>query len=206
VLSWSPRSDLMERGYQGKTVRLWPSDRTPPQQSEPTRAEWEVISAWCVRYHAEQLLWARGGVEDDPRSLFDGMIGSLIIVYQKHKNSPFKRVRFETQETYTKRLHALTAAIGKVRVTHVTFDDITNWQNEFADPGDGGKPMKARGRQSHFSIEAGVSVRGARAAKVGRLSRRKRHLQQDARSKDDEGQQQAPEGIHDRVAMPAVAA
>jgi hypothetical protein len=29
-------------------------------------------------------------------------------------------------------------------VTHVTFDDITNWQNEFADPGDGGKPMKAR--------------------------------------------------------------
>jgi hypothetical protein len=144
VLSWSPRSDLMEPGYQGKTVRLWPSDRTPPQQSEPTRAEWEVISAWCVRYHAEQLLWARGGVEDDPRSLFDGMIGSLIIVYQKHKNSPFKRVRFETQETYTKRLHALTAAIGKVRVTHVTFDDITNWQNEFADPGDGGEPMKAR--------------------------------------------------------------
>jgi hypothetical protein len=85
VLSWSPRSDLMERGYQGKTVRLWPSDRVPPQQSEPTRAEWEVISAWCVRYHAEQLLWARGGVEDDPRSLFDGMIGSLIIVASRHR-------------------------------------------------------------------------------------------------------------------------
>jgi hypothetical protein len=47
----------------------------------PTRAEWEVISAWCVRYHAEQLLWARGGVEDDAKSLFDGTIGSVIEIY-----------------------------------------------------------------------------------------------------------------------------
>jgi hypothetical protein len=144
VLSWSPRSDLMERGYQGKTVRLWPSDRTPPQQSEPTPAEWEVISAWCVRYHAEQLLWARGGVERDPNSLFDGTINGLCEVYQKHRRSPFQKVRHDSQKQYAGHIAGIKAAIGKVRVKHVTFEDISDWQEQFADDGEGGKPMKAR--------------------------------------------------------------
>jgi hypothetical protein len=144
VLMWSPRSDLIKRGYQGKTKRLWPSDRTPPQQSEPTRAEWEIISAWCVRYHAEQLLWVRGGVEDDPKSLFDGTIGSLIDIYQKHKKSPFKRLRYETSVQYAGGLAALKAAIGKVQVAHVSFEDVTDWQEKFADDGDGSKPKRAR--------------------------------------------------------------
>jgi hypothetical protein len=144
VLSWSPRSDLMELGYQGKTVRLWPSDTTPPQQTEPTRPEWEVISAWCVRYHAEQLLWARGGIKDDPKSLFDGTIGSLVEIYQKLEESPFRAVRFQTQQTYASSLGALKATIGKVRVAHVSFNDIAGWKKEFATNESGGKPMKGR--------------------------------------------------------------
>jgi hypothetical protein len=144
VLSWSPRSDLMERGYQGKAVKLWPSDRVSPRQSEPTRTEWEVISAWCVRYHAEQLLWARGGVDDDPKSQFDGTVGSLIEIFQKHRKSPFNKVRYYSQLTYAHQLRALKAAIGKVRVRYISFDDISNWQEEFADDDDGGKQVKSR--------------------------------------------------------------
>jgi hypothetical protein len=147
VLSWSPRSDLTERGYQGKTVKLWPSDRVPPHQSEPTRAEWEVISAWCVRYHAEQLLWARGGVEDDPKSLFDGTIGSLIQIYQKHRKSPFKKLRYQTHMRYANYLATLKSAIGKVRVSHITFEDITDWHDQFADDGEGGPPQTSRAAQ-----------------------------------------------------------
>jgi hypothetical protein len=144
VLSWSPRSDLTERGYQGKTVRLWPSSSVPPQQGEPTRAEWEVISAWCVRYQAEQLLWARGGVKDDPQSIFDGTIASLIEIYQTHKRSPFRKLRYEAHRTYALRLQALKIAVGKVRVKNVTFEKVSDWQEEFSLDGDGGKPMKAR--------------------------------------------------------------
>lgn len=143
AMYWSPRSDIMKRGYQGKTVRLWPSDRTPPQQSEPSRAEWEVISAWCIRYHAEQLLWARGGAED-PLSVFDGTIIGLLNVYQTHKKSPIKKLRYDSLKQYAGCLASLNAAIGRVRVKHITFDDISDWQDEFADNGDGGKPMKAR--------------------------------------------------------------
>lgn len=144
ILSWSPRSDLTARGYAGKTVRLWPGDSVPLQQSEPSRAEWEIISAWCVRYHAEQLLWARGGVEDDPKSLFDGTIGSLIEIYQKYRKSPFVRLRYNTQIKQALVLTALKAAVGKVRVAHVTFEDLTDWQDRFSDPGDGGRPLRTR--------------------------------------------------------------
>jgi hypothetical protein len=143
-MSWSPRSDLTARGYTGKTVKLWPRESVPPQQSEPTRAQWEVICAWCVRYHAEQLLWARGGVDNDPKSQFDGTVGSLIEIFQKHKRSPFKAVRYSSQITYAHQLGTLKAAIGKVRVKHISFDDISNWQEEFADNGDGSKPVKSR--------------------------------------------------------------
>jgi hypothetical protein len=97
-----------------------------------------------VRYHAEQLLWARGGVENDPKSLFDGTIGSLIEIYQKHKKSPFNTMRYKSQLNYTSYLRTIKAAIGKVRVAHISFDDLTSWQDEFADPGDGGRLMKSR--------------------------------------------------------------
>jgi hypothetical protein len=154
VVSWSPRSDLTARGYQGKTVRLWPGDSVPLQQSEPTRAEWEVISAWCVRYNAEQLKWACGGVEDDPQSLFDGTIAGLVRVYEKHKKSPLKKLRYEASMTYDGRLRTLAEAIGKVRVTSITFDNLSDWQDEFARDEDGGKPKKSRAAALIWQLKA----------------------------------------------------
>src|SRR5713101_3930684 len=135
---WAPRSDLMKRGYPGKMVRLH-----APKETPPTRQEWETISAWCARYNAEQLLWAHGGDESDPNSLFDGTIGALIEVYQKHKNSPFQELRHDSQKQYTGALATLKAVIGGVRVKHITFTDIAGWQNRLAVNPDG-KPMKAR--------------------------------------------------------------
>ena len=86
----------------------------------------------------------RPGDEGDPKSLFDGTASSLIEIYQKHKKSPFNKVRYSTQIAYTDNLRALKASIGNVRIKHISFDDISNWQDEFADDGEGGKPMKGR--------------------------------------------------------------
>jgi hypothetical protein len=144
VLSWGPRSDLTARGYEGKTLRLWPSDSKPPQQMEPTRAEWEAISAWCHRYNAEQLKWAHGGDNTDPKSLFDGTIASLITIYETLETSRFKELRYATQQKQALVLNALKAEVGKVRVTSVTFIDLIKWQDEFAVDPDGGKPLKTR--------------------------------------------------------------
>jgi hypothetical protein len=133
---WAPRSDLRKRGYQGQMARLW-----GPKLGEPSRAEWEAVSAWCHRHNAEQLLWARGGEDGDPKSVFDGTIARLIKVYQTHPKSPYQKLRHDSQIQYTSALIALERAIGKVRVKHITFDDISDWQDRLA--GDG-RPMKAR--------------------------------------------------------------
>jgi hypothetical protein len=136
---WYPRSDIKKRGYQGRQGRLW-----GPHRREPTRAEWETISAWCHRHDTEQKLWARGGAEGDAKSLFDGTISGLIAVYQKHPKSPYQKLRHGSQKQYASALASLNDAIGKVRVKHITFEDISDWQDRLADDGNGGKPMKAR--------------------------------------------------------------
>lgn len=90
------------------------------------------------------MLWARGGVESDPNSLFDGTISGLLTVYEKHTESPFNRLRFATQSKQALVLTALRNEVGKVRVAHITFNDITSWQREFAVNPDGGEPLKTR--------------------------------------------------------------
>src|SRR5208337_1577553 len=70
--------------------------------------------------------------------------GSVIEIYQKHPKSPFGKLRYKSSLSCAANLRALKAAIGKVRVKHIAFDDIASWQDEFADDDGGGKPHKYR--------------------------------------------------------------
>lgn len=137
VLSWSPRSDLLKRGYPGRAVKLWPTGLTPLRQPEPTPDEWETVSAKCVQLYEKQSAWARDGDENNPASLFNGTIGSLIEVYQRHKKSPFKGLRPQTRARYAISLRTIKGMYGRVRVETVTFDDISRWQDEFGIDDDG---------------------------------------------------------------------
>ena len=99
---------------------------------EPSPEEWEGISAWCVRYQAEMLLWANGGAETDPASIFDGTIKSLSRFYQTDKDSPFKTLRYKSRLRYANRLEIIETALGSVRVLSITFRDLKRWYEEFA--------------------------------------------------------------------------
>jgi hypothetical protein len=145
LLMWSPRSDLVERGYHKTTYRLWPPSTVSPHPTEPSSEEWEGISAWCVRYQAEMLLWANGGVENDPASIFDGTIKSLSELYQTHE-SKFKTLRYQVQVDYARRLRVIEETIGGVRINRITFIDLKRWFKEFEEPHDGGRPKKATAR------------------------------------------------------------
>jgi hypothetical protein len=94
------KTALVARGYQKTTVRLWPPSTATPHPTEPSAEEWEGISAWCVRYPAEMLLWANGGVDAGPASVFDGTIKSLSKLYQADPDSPFQNLRHETKQRY----------------------------------------------------------------------------------------------------------
>src|SRR5262245_28548635 len=92
-LRWLPRSDLVERGYPKTTYRLWSSTALTP--SEPTREEWEEISARCERLQSEMLRSVSGGDKADTKFVFDGMIKSLSRLYQTHEESKFKTLRYQ---------------------------------------------------------------------------------------------------------------
>lgn len=140
LLMWSPRSDLVAKGYPKTTYRLWPPSGTSPHPAEPSPEEWEGISAWCVRYQAEMLLWANGGAETDPASIFDGTIKSLSRFYQTDTDSPFKSVRYRSRLRYVNRLKVIETALGDVCVLNITFRDLKRWFDEFAAPDVPGGP------------------------------------------------------------------
>jgi integrase len=134
LLMWSPRSDLVERGYPSTTRRLWPSSTVSQHPPEPTLEEWEAISAWCVRYQAEMLLWTKGDTQFDPGLIFDGTVGSLIKLYQTDPDSEFQNLRYKTHLSYASKLRALDAAVGGVRVSDITFRSFKRWYDEFSTP------------------------------------------------------------------------
>lgn len=96
------------------------------------------------------LLWANGGVQDDPKSVFDGTIGSLIKIYETHKRSPFKTLRYKTHLSYASSLRALAAAVGEESVTNLTFEDLLDWQDQFALDANAVRKGRAAGLMGHL--------------------------------------------------------
>jgi hypothetical protein len=143
---WLPRSDLVLRGYPKTTQRLWPRSSTALTPPEPTREEWEEISAACERHQFEMLRWSSGSEKADPRSVFDGTIKSLIRLYQTHDKSKFKKLRYQVQIDYARRMRVIEETIGEVRIARITFLDLMRWYEEFEAPHDGGRPKKATAR------------------------------------------------------------
>jgi hypothetical protein len=152
LLMWSPRSDLVARGYPKTTFRLWPPSAANPHPPEPTPAEWEAVSAWCVRYQAELLLWANGGVATDPNSIFDGTIGSLSKLYQTDPDSGFKNLRHKTSLSYASKLRAIEIAIGSIQVRAITFRDFKRWYDQFAAPDSDGEPERKSRAHSFMTM------------------------------------------------------
>jgi len=136
------------RGLYPKTTRrLWPPSGANPTPPEPTREEWEEISARCERHQVEMLRSTRIPIErTDPKFIFDGTIKSLSRLYQTHDKSKFKKLRYQVQVDYARRLRVIEETIGEVRVPLITFLDLMRWYEEFAAPHDGGRPKKATAR------------------------------------------------------------
>lgn len=133
-LLWSPRSDLVGRGFPKTTRRLWPPSGMNPLPREPTHDDWEVISGWCEKYQAEMLLWSNGGAKTDQQPLFDGTIKSLSTLYQTDPDFPFKGLRYRSRQRYAQRLSVIEEVLGSIRVTSISFRNVKRWYEEFAAP------------------------------------------------------------------------
>jgi hypothetical protein len=153
---WIASQDAVKRGYQVKTVRLWPLSGEIADC--PTVDEWLALASRCASLQAEMLTWVNGGVITDSRSIFDGTFGSLIRLYQLDIDSPYRELRYRTALTYSSYLASLTAMVGTRRLSDLTFRDFKRWHEGFRLPAQGSnkeRPARAHGLMTMVRIVIG---------------------------------------------------
>lgn len=167
ILKWVARKDISQRGYPLKERRLWPPSAGPGAgAAEPTHAQWLAISSQCETLQGEMLAWGRGDPkgEWDPRSDYDGTVRSLIRIYQRDPDSPYKQLRYRTRLRYDSMLRTLEHAIGDAIIPSLIFRDFKRWYEGFAKPKTAeGQPRKARAHACmqfvRLTIKFGVLLR-----------------------------------------------
>ncbi len=116
---WVARADAIKAGWALKTVNL--SDTRPEQ-----------IPARCQRLWLEMLAFLNYG--ERPRG-YDGTLGSLLDLYQRHHDSSFHKLKPSSRHPYETYLHKLAAAYGARRVAQITGLDLLRWHETIRAPG-----------------------------------------------------------------------
>jgi hypothetical protein len=116
---WCAPATAIAAGWALKTVNL--SD-TPLEQ----------ISQRCQRLWLEMLDFLSSG--DRPRG-YDGTLGSLLDLYQRHPDSSFQKLKHSSRHPYEIYAHKLAAAYGARRVANITGLDLLRWHEAIRAPG-----------------------------------------------------------------------
>lgn len=119
--------------YPQKTVRL--KDQTPEGD--------EARAFQCQQLHMELQLWlaGKGGKQEFRKADFDGTVSSLIRFYREHPQSPYHKLKYNTQKIYDQHLDLLRDVVGKRRLSTLTGVDFLSWYDKFATDDDGQRTL-----------------------------------------------------------------
>lgn len=120
---WQARTDLVKRGYQPKSARLWAGQ-------EPSEIDRALISDECNRLQSEMLVWGRGGVPT-VLGVFDGSLKSLIACYLNDPDSNYHNLRFATRNNYDARCRRLEHAHGTELISTIKARQLLRWHEEW---------------------------------------------------------------------------
>lgn len=123
---WAARTDLIVRGYEIKSVRLWLG-------CVPMPVEVGYIQDQCRRLQDEMLIWGRGGIRVLPT--FDGGLASLIDCYQTDADSGYQVLRYRTRENYNCLCRRLAKEHGLEPVRDIDARMLKNWHREWSATG-----------------------------------------------------------------------
>lgn len=134
---WQCRTDLAQRGFEPKTVRL--GHFTEP----PTRIEEMWIQDKCNALQAEMLVWGRGGLPQVSR--YDGTLASLIQCYATDKDSPIHKLRYASRRHYARLFDMLenvewehdgiTRRAGDTLIKDIKARTLLRWHEIWMDQG-----------------------------------------------------------------------
>jgi hypothetical protein len=89
---WQCRTDMVAKGFQIKSVKLWSG------AGEPSKEEWDLIADRCNELQQEMLVFSRGGLpEVGP---FDGTLRSLMRAYKTDPDSQYRKIRYNSRVHY----------------------------------------------------------------------------------------------------------
>ena len=131
---WQCRTDLVERGFVPKSVRLWSG---APDTLRDFDRDWIVQE--CNRLQSEMLIWGRGGpvLVDQP---FDGTLKGLIYCYQTDKDSPYRKLRPKSRYHYDKVCSLVERDYGDTEIAEISARMLLRWHERW---GAGGKVTAA---------------------------------------------------------------
>ena len=129
--------------YPLKTQRLW-------HGAEPSDDEMAVIAADCRRLYAEARAWAAGTKGAKPQ--FDGTLGSLIRLYQSDPDSPYREIKYTTQQTYNGWLTLLNRAGAHRRLDKLNGQDFRELYRTLKRPKVAGGPERVRRASSAIQM------------------------------------------------------
>lgn len=119
---WQARTDLKQRGFLPKYVRLWIG-------VQPTDIEANWISDMCVRLQGDMLIWGRGDVQ--PIGRYDGSLTTLIDCYLTDKVSSFQKIRYRTRENYLCLCRRIEKEHGAVLLRDIRARHVMGWHDDW---------------------------------------------------------------------------
>lgn len=116
------------QGFPTRTVRL--------------HGDEELVAARCRALTTQLRQWLRNHERAGPA--FTGTLASLIEIYQRDEDSPYRGVRPNTRDYYDYNLKILKHRVGERLIVKLTRKDFSAWHREFMKRKGGGEPHVRR--------------------------------------------------------------
>lgn len=126
---WQARTDLVSRGYEPKSARIWSGSDEELQDPIVIR----FIQDRCASLQNEMLVWGRGGIQQI--ATYDGTLKSLADCYQTDPVSKFSKLRYKTREHYVALLKKILAEHGDERLEDIKARHVHEWHQFWAADG-----------------------------------------------------------------------
>lgn len=125
---WQARTDLVERGFVPKSVKLWTG------AGEPDVTEWDRIADVCTELQQEMIAWGRGGVPAG--GVYDGTIGSLMMAYKTDPDSPYRsKIRYASRKHYDALMELIRREHGDVALAELKGRTLLRWHQDWSKDG-----------------------------------------------------------------------
>jgi hypothetical protein len=135
ALYWVAPEIARKRGFTPASVRMHYDVRTAEGR--------DALAARCRALWAEARDWL-GDPARQSQLVYDGTVASLIKIYQKHENSPYRALRPNTRKGYDDWCTRLERYAGARRIDRLDGTDLRRWFGDFVAPSKPGAAPRIR--------------------------------------------------------------